>query len=106
MCAAAWSASPCLEMALQTGDQHVILGGTTRAERVLMRRQGQVAHARQHAEWRVRPGAPVAGLEGVEKVSQLLNSMDVLCRVMVDGCVRLILDIRSPAMGLNASWEL
>jgi hypothetical protein len=48
-------------MALQTGDQHVILGGTTRAERVLMRRQRQVTYARQHAEWRVRPGAPVSG---------------------------------------------
>jgi hypothetical protein len=50
-------------MALQTGDQHVILGGTTPAERVLMRRQRQVAHARQQAaERRVRPGArcPVA----------------------------------------------
>jgi hypothetical protein len=46
-------------MALQTGDQHVILGGTTQPERVLMRRQRQVAHARQQAaEWRVRPGAP------------------------------------------------
>jgi hypothetical protein len=61
VCAAAWSASPCLEMALQTGDQHVILGGTTPAERVLMRRQRQVTHARQHAEWRVRPDAPVSG---------------------------------------------
>jgi hypothetical protein len=53
-------------MALQTGDQHVILGGTTSAERALMRRQRQVAHAvaharRQAAEWRVRPGAPVSG---------------------------------------------
>jgi hypothetical protein len=62
VCTAAWSASPCLEMALQTGDQHVILGGTTQPERVLMRRQRQVAHARQQAaEWRVRPGAPVSG---------------------------------------------
>jgi hypothetical protein len=25
-----------------------------------MRRQRQVTHARQHAEWRVRPGAPVS----------------------------------------------
>jgi hypothetical protein len=47
-------------MALQTRDQHVILGGTTPAERVLMRRQRQVTHAR-HAEWRVRPDSPVSG---------------------------------------------
>jgi WhiB family redox-sensing transcriptional regulator len=40
---------PCLEMALVTGDQHAILGGTTPAERVPMHRQRQEIHARQQA---------------------------------------------------------
>jgi WhiB family redox-sensing transcriptional regulator len=39
----------CLDMALATGDQHAILGGTTPAERLPLRRQRQVAHARQQA---------------------------------------------------------
>ena len=36
-------------MALATGDQHAIFGGTTPAERVPMRRQRQSIHAREHA---------------------------------------------------------
>jgi WhiB family redox-sensing transcriptional regulator len=40
---------PCLEMALVTGDQHAILGGTTPAERIPMRRQRQEIHAREQA---------------------------------------------------------
>jgi hypothetical protein len=36
-------------MALVTGDQHAILGGTTPAERVPMRRQRQEIHAREQA---------------------------------------------------------
>jgi hypothetical protein len=39
-------------MALATGDQHAILGGTTPAERIPLRRQRQVAHARQQAAQR------------------------------------------------------
>jgi transposase-like protein len=39
-------------MALATGDQYAILGGTTPAERVPLRRQRQVAHARQQAAQR------------------------------------------------------
>jgi hypothetical protein len=39
-------------MALATGDQHAILGGTTPAERVPLRRQRQVTHARHQAAQR------------------------------------------------------
>jgi hypothetical protein len=42
----------CLEMALVTGDQHAILGGTTPQERGRLRRQRQVTHARQQAAQR------------------------------------------------------
>jgi WhiB family redox-sensing transcriptional regulator len=51
-CAGCPVRQPCLEMALVTGDQHAILGGTTPAERVSMRRQRQVTHARQQAAQR------------------------------------------------------
>jgi WhiB family redox-sensing transcriptional regulator len=43
---------PCLEMALATGDQHAILGGTTPEERGRLRRQRQVTHAREQAAQR------------------------------------------------------
>jgi WhiB family redox-sensing transcriptional regulator len=49
VCAACPVQQPCLEMALQTGDQHAILGGTTPTERGRLRRQRQVTHARQQA---------------------------------------------------------
>ena len=49
VCAGCPVREPCLEMALATGDQHAILGGTTPAERVRLRRQRQVSHARQQA---------------------------------------------------------
>jgi hypothetical protein len=39
-------------MALATGDQHAILGGTTSEERVRLRRHRQVTHARQQAAQR------------------------------------------------------
>jgi hypothetical protein len=46
LCAACPVRQPCLQMALQTGDQHAILGGTTPAER-----QGLQASGRQN-RWR------------------------------------------------------
>jgi WhiB family redox-sensing transcriptional regulator len=52
VCAACPVKQPCLEMALQTDDQHAILGGTTPAERARLRRQRQVTHARQQAAQR------------------------------------------------------
>jgi Transcription factor WhiB len=48
-CAACPVKDACLEMALVTGDQHAILGGTTPTERVPMRRQRQQLHAREQA---------------------------------------------------------
>src|SRR6266508_919418 len=52
LCAACPVRQPCLEMALATGDQHAILGGTTPQERGRLRRQRQEAHARQQAAQR------------------------------------------------------
>jgi WhiB family transcriptional regulator, redox-sensing transcriptional regulator len=52
VCAACPVREPCLEMALQTGDQHAILGGTSPGERGRLRRQRQVTHARQQAAQR------------------------------------------------------
>ncbi len=52
ICATCPVREPCLEMALATGDQHAILGGMTAAERVPLRRQRQVAHARHQAAQR------------------------------------------------------
>ncbi len=49
ICAACPVKDACLEMALVTEDQHAILGGTTPAERVPMRRQRQEIHAREQA---------------------------------------------------------
>jgi WhiB family transcriptional regulator, redox-sensing transcriptional regulator len=49
ICAACPVQQPCLEMALATGDQHAILGGTTPNERGRLRRERQEAHARQQA---------------------------------------------------------
>ena len=49
ICAACPVKDACLEMALVTGDQHAILGGTTPAERVPIRRQRQQIHAREQA---------------------------------------------------------
>jgi hypothetical protein len=49
LCAGCPVREPCLEMALATNDQHAILGGTTPAERVSMRRQRQEIHAREQA---------------------------------------------------------
>src|ERR687889_568415 len=51
-CAACPVKDACLEMALATGDQHAILGGTPPAERIPLRRQRQVGHARQLAAQR------------------------------------------------------
>src|SRR6266508_2685785 len=57
---------PCLEMALRTGDQHAILGGTTPEERARLRRQRQVSYARQQAAQRgTAATAHVARLLGV-----------------------------------------
>jgi WhiB family redox-sensing transcriptional regulator len=52
LCATCPVRQPCLDMALATGDQYAILGGTTPAERVPLRRQRQVAHARHQAAQR------------------------------------------------------
>jgi transposase-like protein len=52
ICATCPVQQPCLDMALATGDQHAILGGTTPAERIPLRRQRQVAHARHQAAQR------------------------------------------------------
>jgi WhiB family redox-sensing transcriptional regulator len=52
VCATCPVREPCLDMALATGDQHAILGGTTPAERIPLRRQRQVAHARHLAAQR------------------------------------------------------
>jgi WhiB family redox-sensing transcriptional regulator len=52
ICAACPVNDACLEMALVTGDQHAILGGTTPTERVPMRRQRQQLHAREQAAGR------------------------------------------------------
>jgi WhiB family transcriptional regulator, redox-sensing transcriptional regulator len=52
VCAGCPVREPCLEMALATGDQHAILGGTTPQERVRLRRHRQVTHARQQAAQR------------------------------------------------------
>jgi WhiB family redox-sensing transcriptional regulator len=52
VCAGCPVQEPCLEMALATGDQHAILGGTTPEERGRLRRQRQVTHARQQAAQR------------------------------------------------------
>jgi WhiB family transcriptional regulator, redox-sensing transcriptional regulator len=52
VCATCPVREPCLDMALATGDQHAILGGTTPAERIPLRRQRQVADARQQAAQR------------------------------------------------------
>jgi WhiB family redox-sensing transcriptional regulator len=49
ICAACPVREACLDMALATGDQDAILGGTTPAERIPLRRQRQVIHARQQA---------------------------------------------------------
>jgi WhiB family transcriptional regulator, redox-sensing transcriptional regulator len=49
VCAACPVREPCLEMALATGDQHAILGGTTPKERGRLRRQRQETRARQQA---------------------------------------------------------
>src|SRR5512132_354874 len=52
ICATCPVRQPCLDMALATGDQHAILGGTTPAERVPLCRQRQVTHARHQAAQR------------------------------------------------------
>jgi WhiB family redox-sensing transcriptional regulator len=52
VCAACPVREPCLEMALVTGDQHAIRGGTTPTARGRLRRQRQVTHARQQAAQR------------------------------------------------------
>src|SRR6266545_3626973 len=52
VCASCPVQQPCLEMALATGDQHAILGGTTPQERGRLRRHRQVTHARQQAAQR------------------------------------------------------
>src|SRR5512132_4196901 len=49
ICAACPVRAACLDMALATGDQHAVLGGTTPAERIPLRRQRQVIHARERA---------------------------------------------------------
>jgi WhiB family redox-sensing transcriptional regulator len=49
ICAACPVREACLDMALATGDQHAILGGTTPAERIPLRHQRQVIHAREKA---------------------------------------------------------
>jgi WhiB family redox-sensing transcriptional regulator len=52
VCATCPVREPCLDMALATGDQHAILGGTTPAERIPLRRQRQGVNARQQAAQR------------------------------------------------------
>src|SRR5215211_3362955 len=60
VCAACPVREPCLEMALATGDQHAILGGTTPEERGRLRRQRQQAHARQQAAQRATAATGIA----------------------------------------------
>jgi WhiB family redox-sensing transcriptional regulator len=52
VCATCPVREACLDMALATGDQHAILGGTTPAERIPLRRQHQQIHAREQAAQR------------------------------------------------------
>jgi len=49
ICAACPVREACLDMALASGDQHAVLGGTTPAERIPLHRQRQVIHARKRA---------------------------------------------------------
>jgi hypothetical protein len=52
VCAPCPVREPCLDMALATDDQHAILGGTTPAERIPLRRQRQETRARHQATQR------------------------------------------------------
>jgi WhiB family redox-sensing transcriptional regulator len=72
ICAACPVREACMEMALQTGDQHAILGGTTPSERVPMRRQRQETHARQQAAQRA---AAATGIDPAELRASAGRSM-------------------------------
>jgi WhiB family transcriptional regulator, redox-sensing transcriptional regulator len=63
LCASCPVQQPCLDMALATGDQYAILGGTTPAERIPLRRQRQVARAREQAAQRA---TAVTGIDPTE----------------------------------------
>jgi WhiB family transcriptional regulator, redox-sensing transcriptional regulator len=52
VCAGCPVQGACLDMALATGDEHAILGGTTPAERAPLRRQRQQTYARKQAAQR------------------------------------------------------
>ncbi len=62
VCAACPVQQPCLEMALATGDQHAILGGTTPAEREPLRTQRALARRRERATER----AAATGIDPAE----------------------------------------
>jgi WhiB family redox-sensing transcriptional regulator len=85
VCAGCPVREPCLEMALATGDQHAILGGTTPTERGRLRRQRQVAHARQQAAQRATTAtgidpAEVRGPEGRSMAAHLRGDASATVR--------------------------
>jgi WhiB family transcriptional regulator, redox-sensing transcriptional regulator len=76
LCATCPVRQPCLDMALATGDQHAILGGTTPAERGPLRRQRQVAYARQRAaQW----ATAATGIDPAEVRGPAGRSMRATC---------------------------
>jgi WhiB family redox-sensing transcriptional regulator len=85
VCAGCPVQQPCLEMALQTGDQHAILGGTTPTERGRLRRQRQVTHARQQAAQRATAAtgidpAEIRGPQGRSMAAHLLGDASATVR--------------------------
>jgi WhiB family transcriptional regulator, redox-sensing transcriptional regulator len=85
LCATCPVRQPCLDMALATGDQHAILGGTTPTERGPLRRQRQVAHARQLAAQRATAAtgidpAEVRGLAGRSMRAHLFGDASATVR--------------------------
>jgi WhiB family redox-sensing transcriptional regulator len=85
ICAACPVQDTCLEMALATGDQHAILGGTTPQERGRLRRQRQEAHARQQAAQRATTAtgidpAQLRAPEGRSMAAHLLGDASATVR--------------------------
>jgi WhiB family redox-sensing transcriptional regulator len=85
LCASCPVRKPCLEMALATGDQHAILGGTTPQERGRLRRQRQVTHARQQAAQRA---TAATGIDPVEVKAPAGRSMAAHLRGDASATVR------------------
>jgi WhiB family transcriptional regulator, redox-sensing transcriptional regulator len=85
ICAACPVRQPCLEMALQTGDQHAILGGTTPAERLPMRRRRQEIHAREQAAQRA---TAATGIDPAELRAPVGRSMAAHLRGDASATVR------------------